>query len=295
MADQDGAVIPGARVKLTTGGGERVVVSGADGRFSFEDVAVGSFRLTASANGFAMQEASSELQAGQRYEVPPFSLSVATDIEVQAISVHELAEEQIRVEEKQRVLGFIPNFYVIYEANPVPLAPSQKLELAWRSSMDPINFALTGAVAGTQQVQNRFAGYGQGVQGYAKRYAASYGTFLTGTMLGNAVLPIVLHQDPRYFYRGTGNPRSRVIYAIASAVRCKGDNGRWQPNYSSILGSLAAGGIANLYYPAADRDSAGLTFEDAAIGMAGSAAANLFQEFVVRKLTPHAREAASGQ
>jgi len=70
------------------------------------------------------------------------------------------------------------------------------------------------------------------------------------------------------------------------SVICKGDNGHWQPNYSGILGSLAAGGISNLYYPAIDRDSAALTFDNTAIGIGSSAISNLLQEFVIRKLTP---------
>ena len=79
---------------------------------------------------------------------------------------------------------------------------------------------------------------------------------------------------------------SRIMYAIANSVICKGDNRRWQANYSGILGGLAAGGVSNLYYPANDRDGLGLTFENAGIGIGGTAVANLFQEFVVRKLTP---------
>ena len=110
---------------------------------------------------------------------------------------------------------------------------------------------------------------------------------VTGTFIGGAILPSLLKQDPSYFYKGTGS-KNRGLYAIANAVICKGDNGRWQPNYSSIIGSLAAGGISNLYYPAQDRNGAWLTFETALIGTGESAAANLFQEFIVRKLTPKA-------
>jgi hypothetical protein len=102
------------------------------------------------------------------------------------------------------------------------------------------------------------------------------------------VLPSLLKQDPRYFYKGTGTKRSRFFYAIANSVICKGDNGKWQANYSSILGGLASGAISNLYYPAADRNDAALTFENALIGIGTAAAANLLQEFVVRRLTPHA-------
>ena len=102
----------------------------------------------------------------------------------------------------------------------------------------------------------------------AKRYGAGYADIVTGTFIGSAILPSLLKQDPRYFYKGTGSTRSRILYAIANSVICKGDNGRWQANYSSILGSLAAGGISNLYYPAQDRNGAGLTFENALSALA---------------------------
>jgi hypothetical protein len=153
--------------------------------------------------------------------------------------------------------------------------------------VDPVTFGLIGVIAGIQQAENDFSGYGQGAEGYAKRYGASYANFVSGTFIGSAILPSVLKQDPRYFYKGTGGTRSRILYALANSVICKGDNGRWQPNYSSILGNLAAGGISNLYYPADDRNGVGLTFESAAIGIGATAAANLFQEFLVRKLTPN--------
>jgi hypothetical protein len=79
------------------------------------------------------------------------------------------------------------------------------------------------------------------------------------------------------------------MYAIANSVICKGDNGKWQPNYSGLMGGLAAGGISNLYYPAKDRD-AGLTFQNFAIGIGAAAAANVLQEFVVKRLTPNLPE-----
>jgi len=106
---------------------------------------------------------------------------------------------------------------------------------------------------------------------------------------GGAILPTVFKQDPRYFYKGTGSKKSRALYALANAVICKGDNGKWQPAYSSILGSIAAGGISNLYYAKVDRNGAELTFENALVGIGANAMTNLLQEFVVKKLTPHAQ------
>jgi hypothetical protein len=189
----------------------------------------------------------------------------------------------------------IPNFYVTYVPDAPPLTTRQKYGLAWKSSIDPITWLATGVFAGAEQADNTYSGYGQGAQGYAKRFGASYANSFINTMLGGAVLPQVFKQDPRYFYKGTGTIRSRALYALANAVVCKGDNGRWQANYSGILGSLAAGGISNLYYPASSRNGATLTFEGTGYGIAGSAVQNLFQEFVVRKLTPKIPHYGSSQ
>jgi hypothetical protein len=228
------------------------------------------------------------LGSGENYIVTQIALEIAADsTEVRVeVSQTEVAEEEIKVEEKQRVLGVIPNFYVSYVPNAVPLTSKQKFKLAWKTIVDPVTFAWTGAVAGVEQAQNDFSGYGQGAQGYAKRYGAAYADDVTGTFIGSALLPSLLKQDPRYFYKGTGSKRSRILYAIANAVICKGDNGHWQANYSSIIGGLAAGGISYLYYPAQNRNGAGLIFETALIGTGATAATNLFQEFIVRKFTP---------
>jgi hypothetical protein len=209
--------------------------------------------------------------------------------------VTEVAEDEIKVEEKQRVLGVIPNFYVSYITDAAPLTPKQKFELAWKTSVDPVTFGLNGAIAGIQQAQNDFSGYGQGAQGYAKRYGASYTNLTMETFIGGAILPSLLKQDPRYFYKGSGSTRSRILYAIANSVICKGDNKHWQANYSGILGSLAAGGISNLYYPAQDRNGAALTFENALIEIGENAAANILQEFVIRRLTPSASRGQQAQ
>ena len=297
VADRDGAIVIGARITLTPEGQthapEQIAVSGNDGCFTFSNVPPGPFKLSVSAAGFVATQASGTLHPGEIYEAPQIALpSVTTAIDVQVTaSPQEVAQAQIEAEEQQRVLGAIPNFYVSYVSHPVPLAPRQKFELAWKTLVDPVTFAATGLIAGIQQANNTYPGYGQGSQGYGKRYAASYGNAVFGTLIGNAILPSILKQDPRYFYKGTGTTRSRALYAIANAVICKGDNGHWQPNYSGILGSAAAGGISNLYYPAADRNGATLTIENTLIGTGGTAIANLFQEFLVRKLTPRLPQA----
>ena len=291
VIDRTGAVVSDCRIKLTTKDQSQTqeVTSGDNGQFAFSNVAPGPFQLTFSSAGFETQVAAGILHSGETFIVPLITLPVATAItQVQVgLSQVEVAQQQVQDEEKQRVLGVVPNFYVTYVSNAAPLTSKQKFTLAWKTSVDPVSFGLVGVIAGIQQAQDQFSGYGQGAQGYGKRYGASYADFVSGTFIGSAILPSVLKQDPRYFYKGTGSIRSRILYAIAGSVICKGDNGKWQPNYSSVLGNLAAGAISNLYYPAQDRDGVGLTFESGAIGIGATAGANLIQEFVIRKLTPN--------
>ena len=291
VLDKDGAAIPNAAVLLTEGSFSLKSVSGGDGSFSFKDVPAGSFDLSVSASGFATQHQSGVLQPGQEDAVPPLQLVVATTIEVNVTQTREeIAEEQIHVEEKQRLFGVVPNYYVTYVPDAVPLNTRQKFQLGWKFAVNPFAFGISGAIAGMEQANNSFSGYGQGVQGYAKRFGASYADFVSGTFFGNVIFPALLKQDPRYFYKGTGSKKSRFLYAVANAVICKGDNGRWQPNYSSVLGSLAAGGLSNLYYPSSSRNGVGLTFENTLIGVGGSAIASVVQEFFSKRITPRAND-----
>jgi hypothetical protein len=291
VVDRTGAVVAGAQVKLVREdpSHSQDVVSGDNGQFSFANVTPGPFHLAVTSAGLETQTFSGTLSAGETYLVPEIALAVATAVtEVQVrLSQADLATEQVKDQEKQRVLGVIPNFYVSYVPDAVPLTSKQKFGLAWKTTIDPVSFGLVGAIAGIQQAQNTFSGYGQGAQGYAKRYGASYADFVSGTFIGSAILPSLLKQDPRYFYKGSGSRRSRLLYAIVNAVICKGDNGHWQTNYSNIFGNLAAGGISNLYYPASDRNGATLTFENALIGIGATGAANVLQEFVIPKVTPN--------
>lgn len=290
VVDRDGAWVADATITLTHEGRSPLqTVASGDGRFTFPTVPAGTYTLTITAKGFVTAHVTGSLQPGQTLETPNIILPyAATSIDVQVTaSQQEIAQAQIEAEEKQRVLGIIPNFYVVYDPDPVPLTARQKYELGWRSLIDPVTFLSTGIIAGIQQADDTFPGYGYGASGYGKRYAANYGNVLTGTILGGVVLPILFKQDPRYYYKGTGTVRERTLYALKFAVYCKGDNGKWQINYSGILGDAASGGLSNLYYPHANRDGWSLTAENAALGIAGSAIGNLFQEFLVRKLTPH--------
>jgi hypothetical protein len=304
VVDRDGTVYEGAYVALTPAGSARsgpaamqTATTDSNGRFNFSNVPPGPFRLTVTSDGFATQTVTGTLHAGESFEVKAIVLRMnATTSEIDVTATREeIAQEELKEEETQRVLGVIPNFYVTYVPDAPPLTRKQKYSLAWKSSIDPVTFLAVGFFAGVEQATNTFSGYGQGAQGYAKRYGAGFADSFIGTMIGGAILPAWWKQDPRYFYKGTGTTRSRALYAIANAVICKGDNGHWQANYSAIIGGLAAGGISNLYYPPSSRDGATLTFENALIDTGFSAVGNLFQEFVVRKLTPKVPHYSAGK
>jgi len=294
VIDPSGAVIERAQVTWNEPGqANRQVLSGDKGQFWFSNVPAGPFKLTIQATGFQPQTFSGTLEAGQTDNLLPIMLSIGeavTSVDVGVPQV-EVAQEQLKVEEEQRVLGIVPNFYVSYIFNAAPLDAKQKFQLALRTVIDPFTLLFVAGVAGVQQAQGHFQAYGPGAEGYGKRFGANFADTVSGTFLGGAVFPWLLKQDPRYFYKGTGSTGSRIYYAISRAVITKGDNKRWQPNYSAVLGELAAGGISNLYYPANDRNGAGLTFANAALGLVGGAAGNVFQEFVVPKFMPKHKKA----
>lgn len=291
VVDATGAAVAGARIKLATEDRSlpQQTESDDNGQFIFSDVPPGSFQLTVTSEGFATQTYSGALRSGEDLAVPAIALVLATEkTEVQvSMSPIEVAQAEMKDEEKQRVLGVVPNFYVTYDPAAPPLAPKQKFELAWKFAIDPINLGLAAGVAGIEQGTNRFPEWGQGADGYAKRFGSAYADFAISTFIGSAILPTVFKQDPRYFYKGTGSVRSRFLYAVAAAVICKSDSGHWQANYSAILGGVASAGISNLYYPSKDQNRAELTFENALIGVGSTAVANVLQEFVIRKLTRH--------
>jgi len=188
------------------------------------------------------------------------------------------AEKEISAQEKQRMLGVIPNFNTVMSGEAVPIDSKEKFRLFFRSSVDPFQFVSAGLTALIEQAENSFPEYGQGFSGYSKRYGSSFADTFDGNFWGNAVLPVLLHQDPRYFRLGHGSFKRRVWYAVISNVRCKGDNGQWQPNYSNVAGNFIGGAISNLYYPASDR-GVGLTIERGAVVTAEGAIGSLAVEF----------------
>lgn len=299
VTDTASDVLVGATVALISNSSkpQQTALTDSSGFFNFSPVRPGTYHLAVTAKGFTSWTGGSfQLAAGQVYGAPEISLHVlAASTSVRVVySPAQIAEEQIHAQEKQRVLGIVPNFYTSYVWNAEPMTTRQKYQLAFRSAIDPISFLGAGAIAGVEQWQNDFSGYGQGAAGYAKRFGASYADGTIGVFLGGAVFPSLLHQDPRYFYKGTGSIRSRALYALSTAFIARGDNGRWQPNYSNVLGTFSAAGISNLYYPAANR-GAQLTIDNALIGIGTGAVDALLQEFVIKKLSRGVPKSAAGQ
>jgi Carboxypeptidase regulatory-like domain len=288
VLDSSGASVSGADVTLLPrdGAPSRSMVSEANGEFAFAETHPGSYFVLVSAKGFAVFTSTEfAVVAQQAYEVPDISLSLAVaNMEVIVRPTELIAAEQIRGEEKQRLVGVLPNFYTSYVSDAAPLTWKQKFSLATRGTFDPVALVGVGFAAGIEQANNSFAGYGQGAAGYGKRFAAKFADGRSSDYLTHAIFPTLLHQDPRYFYQGTGSVRSRLLHAVGSAFFTRGDNGQTEPNYSYVLGDMCSGAISNLYYPAANR-GVHLVFSNAAVGLAGRVGGNILREFLPKHST----------
>jgi hypothetical protein len=299
IVDRSGAVVPGATVRLIgpNGPAEHTVLADQGGRFIFSGLPAGAFSVTVTApNLTTFTSDSIALTEGQNLTLPQIVLRVEkthADVQVFA-SVQEIAQAQVQAQEKQRVFGFFPNFYSSYIWNAAPMTSKQKFGLALRTSIDPVSFVVAGGIAGVEQWHNTFPGYGRGTEGYFKRFGATYADAAIGKMMGSAILPSLFRQDPRYFYMGSGTTKSRAWYAISQAVVCRGDQGRSEVNWSHLLGSFAAAGIANAYHAPQDR-TASLTIRNGFIIVGSSAVTNLIREFLLRKITSSVPDYAQGK
>jgi Carboxypeptidase regulatory-like domain len=288
VLDTTGAVIPGAQVSLTQRDGKtlRMLESGANGEFTFTKLPASSYLVIVNAKGFApFTSAEFAVTVEQSYEVPSISLSVGmASTEVTVRPTEAIAAEQIKAEEKQRLIGVVPNFYVSYVHDAAPLTSKQKFSLASHDTLDWTSFVGISVAAGIEQANNSYAGYGQGAAGYGKRWAARFGDGRSSDFLGHAVFPSLFHQDPRYFYQGTGSKKSRLYHALSHPFIARSDSGKNMPNYSYLLGDMCSGALSNAYYPHADR-GANLVFTNAFVGLAGLAGTTVLQEFLGKRLT----------
>jgi hypothetical protein len=179
---------------------------------------------------------------------------------------------------KKRLFGVIPN----YRASPSlteyqPLSVKDKFKIATQDSFDRGTVLLSAAFAGLGQLTNASPSFGQGAAGYARYLGTSYADFVIGDYMTEAIYPSILHQDPRYFRRGTGSGWSRLGYAVGQIFWTHRDSGGTQFNYSEVLGNSTAVAISNAYYP--DNRSAAAAISRLSTQLGIDAASNVLKEF----------------
>ena len=244
------------------------VVTKDDGSFAFHDVTPGiAYQITVAAEGFAEWNLPVTVEPGQKKTLTDVNLRMLAVQRAVTVtySSKEIAAQQLKAEEHQRVLGFIPNIYVTYEPHPEPLTTKMKFHLAYKGLTHPTFLRAEAAWAGVEQA-SELPDYPQNAKGYGERFGTSLADGVTEGLFANAILPSLLHQDPRYFYQGSGTKKSRALHAILAAFICKGDNGESQPNYSTWGGSLISSSISLAYYPSSDRNARHV-FRNFGIGM----------------------------
>jgi hypothetical protein len=200
--------------------------------------------------------------------------------------------------ESKRIFGLIPN----YRSSPSlatyqPITPAEKFKIASQDSFDRGTVALAAVFAGESQLTNANAAFGQGGAGFGRYFGAAYGDFVIGDYMTEGVFPTLLHQDPRYFRRGTGSGWSRLGYATKQIFWTHRDSGGMQFNYSEVVGNSVAVAISNAYY--VDNRTAGDAATKLVVQIAVDTTANILKEFwpdLERKWKRrHTRETASGR
>jgi len=288
VTDVYGDALAGATVTLQGSGlsNPRQVLSDDNGFFEFKQLDPGTYRVTITAKAFAdWTSPDLVLSPGQYLIVSDSKLRIAratTTINV-TNTAEEVATQEVQIEETQRAFGIIPNFYVVYDHNPASLTTKLKFHLAMKTSTDIVTILGVGTLAGINQAGDT-PGYVQGAKGYGERFGAVAADGFSDIMIGGAILPALLHQDPRYYYQGTGTTRSRLRHALGVAFVCKGDNGHLQPNYSTMGGDLASSALSNLYYPRSDR-GANLVFQNFFLSTGERMLSGVVQEFILGKVT----------
>ena len=299
VLDTTGAPVAGAEVTLRGKNPpvHRTMAVDNSGAFTFAGLAAETYTVTVRAPGMEpVAPMTVPLGEGEAYKLPITAIPLPkfnSTVQVTANPV-EIATAQVHEEEKQRVLAIVPNFYTSYVWNAAPLTTKLKYRLMMRSIFDPFTITAEAAVAGMEQANNTYPGYGTGIEGYAKRFGSSYTDAFVANFLGNAVLASAFHQDPRYFYRGSGSVMTRLGYALKESVMTRGDNGKQQVAYASLLGDFLAAGISNAYHAPQDRTYS-ITFRDAGVIAAAGAGENILREFLSRTLTSNVPKFENGK
>jgi len=293
VTDTEQDAIPGATVSIDGDTDPAHTVTTNDtGFFEINNLPAGTYHITVKCSGFADWHTleAIQLKTGQDKDLADIQLVPATVMTtVTALYTPvQIATQQVHLEEQQRVLGVIPNFYVVYDAEPQPLTTKLKFQLALHATTDPVDIIGDATYAAIEQAAD-YTAFPQGWKGYGQRFGAAYADDVVDTFLGGAVLPSLLHQDPRYFYQGTGSTGSRLLHALSAPFICKGDNGHKQFNFSSVGGDIGAAAISTTYYPATN-NNASLIFANAGVSSLARMLNATIQEFVLGKLTTRGKK-----
>jgi hypothetical protein len=286
VQDVGGTPVGEATVSLVGPSGfARATTTDDDGEYRFDGVPVGDFTLTVKAEGLADGSARVTVAVGEHKAVEEFTLRLEeAKFQIDAVSQVELADEQIKQEETQRIFGAIPNFYVAYDQNTVSMTQKQKFKLASRTFIDPVTFISAGISAGINQALQAPVDWGQDLTGFGQRYGAQMVGAAAGVGFSGFLFPVIFHQDPRYFYKGTGTKTSRTWWALKQSIEQKSDNGHWEPAYSNMLGDVASTLATVAVYPHQDVNWGATAAENFGISIASQAFGNIMEEFVVPKL-----------
>jgi hypothetical protein len=188
------------------------------------------------------------------------------------------SDEVLRQEEKQRALGIVPMFGMTSVQNAPPLSTRQKWQLMLKTQVDPFTFVSAGITAGLGQASNSFAQYGQGAEGFGKRYGSALADNTSSNFFSNFFYPVLFKEDPRYFRVGEGPFKDRLFSCVEQEFIARKDSGGRTFSFENVLGAITAGTISNAYYPSADR-GVGLTASRAAIALGYGSLGNVFLEF----------------
>jgi len=193
--------------------------------------------------------------------------------------------------EDKRIFWIIPNYRTSPSLHPYePLTAEEKFRIATEDSFDRGTAALAVLFAGEAQLTNATPAFGEGVKGYARYLGTSYADFVIGDMMTEAVFPAVLHQDPRYFRRGTGSGWSRLASAAGQIFWTHADSDHAQFNFSEIIGNSTAVAISTAYYP--DNRTATNAISKLGVQLGVDMASNVLKEFwpdINRKLSRNHR------
>jgi len=148
-----------------------------------------------------------------------------------------------------RLFFTLPNFLTLENAKEVPpLTTKQKFAVVTRGSFDYVQYPWYAFLSGISQAEDSEPGYGQGAEGYGKRFGAAFADGTIENFMTGAILPAILREDPRYFQSGQGSFWHRTLYAISRNLITRTDAGGQQFNYSEVVGGAIAAAISTYTY-----------------------------------------------